>query len=251
MNSFLNNGITAHRGNSSEWPENTLAAFMSAIDIGADWIELDVRKTKDGSLVVIHDDNTQRTSDVNLHISASTYSELKKADMAFQFRKDKKLSDGKCPRMSIPLLSEVLDLIKTQNKTRISIQPKVNAVAEIINLAKKMNAIDWIGFNDGNLEMMCKVKQSNRQIPVFWDTSLDIDIEAIVSTAKAHHFETVVMYESTVDENKIEMLHKAGIAAGAWTVNSPETMKKFFGMGIDRLYTDYPTICMKIKGLSS
>ncbi|MFA6294359.1 MAG: glycerophosphodiester phosphodiesterase family protein, partial [Victivallales bacterium] len=116
--SFLNNGVTAHRGNSSRYPENTIAAFKSALVTGADWIELDVRRTKDGQIVVIHDEDTGRVGSHKLEISGSSCSELRKVDVAFQFRKTNNMSLSECPEASIPLLSEVIDLIKAQRKTR-------------------------------------------------------------------------------------------------------------------------------------
>ena len=61
--SFLKNSVTAHRGNSGEHPENTIPAFKSGIEIGADWIELDIFRTKDGRLVVIHDQSIDSTKD--------------------------------------------------------------------------------------------------------------------------------------------------------------------------------------------
>lgn len=73
---FLRNGATAHRGNSSEAPENTLPAFRSAIAPGVDWIELDVRRSKDGKLVVSHDQDTGRVGNRNLVVAESTYLEL-------------------------------------------------------------------------------------------------------------------------------------------------------------------------------
>jgi glycerophosphoryl diester phosphodiesterase len=81
---------------------------------------------------------------------------------------------------------------------------------------------------------------------VFWDT-YDKDIVRDVRLAKANCFECVVMHESCADENSVRKLHEAGIAAGAWTVNSPETMKRFFAMGIDRIYTDHPDLCLQIR----
>ncbi len=60
VTTFLDNGVTAHRGNSAEYPENTLPAFKSGIELGADWIELDVFRTKDGKLGVIHDRGVDR-----------------------------------------------------------------------------------------------------------------------------------------------------------------------------------------------
>ena len=242
IGTFLNNGVTAHRGNQARFPENTIPSFKSGIEVGADWIELDVRKTKDGKLVVIHDEDTGRIGNVNLRISETTFSELQKIDVAFQFRK----TNSGCPAMTVPLLLEVIELIKTQRKTRMSIQPKESLVGEIIALARKMDAEEWIGFNDGNLDLMSEVKSINRNIPVFWDV-FSGEPDEIVRTAEAQGFESVVMHESLVSEKIVGDLYDAGISAGAWIVNSPETMKRFLEIGIYRFYTDYPELCLQIK----
>ena len=71
--SFLHNGLTAHRGNSGEHPENTIPAFESGIEIGADWLELDIFRTKDGKIVVFHDQTTERVGDKSLLVADSTY----------------------------------------------------------------------------------------------------------------------------------------------------------------------------------
>jgi glycerophosphoryl diester phosphodiesterase len=60
------NGVTAHRGYSAAYPENTLVAFKAAIDIHADWIELDIHKTKDGQIVISHNATTKRNGDQDL-----------------------------------------------------------------------------------------------------------------------------------------------------------------------------------------
>ena len=83
---FLHNGVTAHRGNSGEHPENTIAALMSGIEVGADWIELDIFRTKDGKLVVIHDRTTERVGDKNLLVADCTYEPLLTVDVATEFR---------------------------------------------------------------------------------------------------------------------------------------------------------------------
>jgi hypothetical protein len=78
---FLHNGVTAHRGNSGEFPENTIPAFASGIELGADWIELDIFRTKDGKLVVTHDRTTGRVGDRNLDVTESNYDELLRIDV--------------------------------------------------------------------------------------------------------------------------------------------------------------------------
>src|SRR5690606_21259675 len=95
--SFLHNGVTAHRGNSAEFPENTLAAFASAVDLGADWIELDLFRSRDGKLVVVHDRTTARTGDRSLSIADSLYEDLRSVDVATDFRKRHRKTVDECP----------------------------------------------------------------------------------------------------------------------------------------------------------
>ena len=83
---FAHNGITAHRGNSGDYPENTIPAFKSALCLGVDWIELDIFKTQDGQIVVTHDTSTSRVSNTDLLVSENTYEALKSVDVAYDFR---------------------------------------------------------------------------------------------------------------------------------------------------------------------
>lgn len=243
--SFLQNGVTAHRGNSSEYPQNTIAAFKSAISIGADWIELDIRKTKDGKMVVIHDENTKSVGDVNVVITQVTYEELKNVDVAFTFRQARKLSYEQCPEASIPLLSEVIALIKSQHRTRVSIQPKVSCVKEIIELIYHLKAKAWVGFNDDSLEKMKQVKQLDKAIPVFWDRGADIDVEEDLRTARQFGFEYIGLHHSGITKTKVEKIHQAGVKAGTWTVNEPQRMQFLLKSGVDRIYTDNPKLLLK------
>src|SRR5690606_20964240 len=136
--SFLNNGVTAHRGNSGEHPENTIPALASGIELGADWIELDIFRTKDGKLVVIHDRTTQRVGDKSLVVPHSTYEELLAVDVATDFRNRTGKSIEQCPPQQIPLLEDVLQLVMKQDRTRASIQPKMDCVADSVALVKSL-----------------------------------------------------------------------------------------------------------------
>src|SRR5215212_8356264 len=80
--------VIAHRGGAGLWPENTLYAFERAAAMGVDVIETDVRATKDGELVVIHDDNVNRTTGGAGAVGALTLAELKRLDAAYRFSTD-------------------------------------------------------------------------------------------------------------------------------------------------------------------
>ncbi len=253
---FLQNGVTAHRGSSIDFPENTMAAFQGGIDAGADWLELDVLRTKDGKLVVIHDSTTERVGDKTLVVADSTYEELLGVDVAADFhnhtdstvevdfrnRTDRSIDDLK---HTIPLLEDVLRLIMTQPNTRVSIQPKTDCVADSIELVRQMKAQAWVGFNDANLDYMVEVKRLAPEIPVFWDRGPS-DIDKDPQVAKQHGFESLVLHQSFVTKEKVDKIHEAGLEAGAWTVNDRKTMLGMLDLGVDRMYTDDPRLLLRL-----
>lgn len=245
--SFLDNGVTAHRGNSQEHPENTLAAFRSGIEVGADWLELDILSTRDGRLVVIHDTTTDRTTGVSMRVLDTTLEPLRKLDAATGFRRQHGLSLSECPPQPIPLLEEVLREVMKQGKTRVSIQPKSDCVDETLRLIRSLGAERWVGFNDGNLSYMARVKELAPAIPVFWDRGPDTDLKSDLRVAKAHGFEALVLHHRGVTAEKVQAIRAAGLEVGAWTVNDPQEMDRLIGLGVQRLYTDAPRMLLQRK----
>ena len=242
----MRNGVTAHRGNSTDYPGNTIPAFKSAVSLGADWIELDIHRTKDGQIVVIHDASTGSIGDKDLVVSEVTYDELKSVDAAHCFRRAGSLTLTQCPPARIPLLSEVIRLIMQQTETRLSIQPKADCVAEAIAIINELKAGKRVGFNDGSLAMMKEVKEYDKSIPVFWDRSTDTNIDEDICIALEEGFESIVIEDAGITKEKIDKIHKAGLEAGAWTVNDTCRMKSLLLMGVDRIYTDNPGMLLQL-----
>ena len=245
--SFLSNGVTAHRGNSGEFPENTIPAFQSGIDVGADWVELDILRSKDGQLVVIHDTTTKRVGDQKFVVAESTFAQLASVDVATDFRRRTGKTVEGCQPQRIPLLKEVLLLVMKQDRTRVSIQPRMDCVADAVALIKELKAERWVGFNDGSLSYMAEVKRLNRDIPVFWDRGANTDIDEDIRIASQYGFEALVLHHSGVTPEKVRKIKAAGIEAGAWTVNIEATMTNLLDAGVERLYTDHPRVCLTLK----
>lgn len=235
-------GVTAHRGNSWDFPENTIPAFESAIELGVDWAELDIHRTKDGKLVVVHDTTTGRVGDKDLEVASSTYEELRSVDVATEFRRVKGRTTEQVPVQHIPLLEEVIALFLQQHTTKISIQPKTDCVEQAVKLIQEMGASHLVGFNDGNLDYMTKVKQLAPEIPVFWDRPADADIERDIQIAKDRGFESLVVNHRGLSAEKIQKIHAAGLESGSWTVNDQGTMQKLLAYGVERIYTDFPRL---------
>jgi len=244
---FLNNGVTAHRGNSDELPENTLRAFASAIAVGADWIENDLYLTKDRQLVVSHDRDTDHTGDKTLSVTNSTYAELLTVDVATGFRRRKNLTAAECPPDRMPLLSDALKLVMTQTRTRLSIQPKDECVQAAFDVIRALNAERWVGFNDGSLNKMRQVKTQSKTVPVFWDRNADTDIEKDILIAREEGFESLVVHQKGLTKDKVAKIRNAGLEVGVWTVNDEATMRRFLAMGVERFYTDCPARLLRLK----
>ena len=239
-------GITAHRGNSGMFPENTLPAFENAIELGVDWIELDLFLTKDQQLVVIHDQTTERTGDRALDVTKSTLQEIQSVDVANDFRNRHKLSISDCPPQHIPQLEDVLNLVMRQNRTRVSIQPKVDCVAKAVKVIQKMGAENLVGFNDGNLKLMIKAKQLAPDATIFWDRGVNTNINEDIQTATQYRFHALIYQDQGISLEKINRTKMAGLNVGAWTVNDPDRIRELLRMGVNRIYTDYPQRMIKI-----
>ena len=108
--------VTAHRGASRFFPENTMAAFQGALEAGADWIELDVHESKDGQIFVMHDKSFKRTTGVNALAWTLTYDEIAELDAGSFFSKN---FEGE----RIPLLSEAIEFA-IENDIRLNIEIK-------------------------------------------------------------------------------------------------------------------------------
>ena len=235
---FHNNGVTAHRGMPEAYPENTFQGYQAAIDLGVDWIELDIFTTADGQIVVSHDTTTGRFADRNLVIAESTYAELSTLDVAYSFRQEHGLTETEVPPARMPLLSEILDMVMKQDGTRASLQPKDGSTAAAVQMIQEMGAQQWVGFNDGNLAKMSLVKELDPSIHVFWDLPAKGDLASEIATAQDRGFDSLVVNQARVSPELIATIEDAGFESGAWTVNDTAVMQQFINWGIDRLYTD-------------
>jgi len=237
---FIGNGVIAHRGNMYEFPENTLISFESAINIGSDWLELDIQKTKDGHIVVTHDYDTSRVCGVKNIVTESSLVELKKLNFGSYFN-DQKFHE-------IPLLSDVFELMKNNTHTKVTIQPKNNGlIKQTIELAYRHGLIDRIAFNDINCEYLIEAKQINPAIPVFWDRLPHTDLITDIFISKKFNFDCLMYVKEGLTPERALAVKKEGILLGACVVNLKEDMIRFINMGVEAFYTDFPSLLIETK----
>ncbi|MDA9335465.1 glycerophosphodiester phosphodiesterase family protein [Flavobacteriaceae bacterium] len=243
LNSMLTNAqtkIIAHRGFSGIAPENTLIAFQKAIDCKADYFELDVRKTKNDSIVVIHNSSVDKTSSNGFKgkISELNYSDLRAVNVGYS----RKFGDI-YKNEKIPTLREALALAK--EKIKVCIEIKVNgtekAVLKIVNdLGVKEDVIIF----SFKYPVLAKIRQLDTDIPILWliNKADNMTLEnAIIIESNA----IGVGPETTVTKEYLNFAHENNIEVWKWTVNKEDEMQRLIDLGLDGIITDFPDKALK------
>ncbi len=227
--------IIAHRGFSGITPENTLISFQKAIECGADYFELDIHKTKDDSIVVIHDESIDRTSsnDMKGEIAEMTYSELNAVRVGFS----KEFGD-KYKNEKIPTLREALELAK--GKIKVCIEIKVYDVEkEVLNIVNDLGVNDEVIIFSFYYPVLTKIRELDKNIPIlFLVNNADI---MILDSARAIGSNAIGSGNGTaVTREFLDIAHNNGMEVWIWTVNDEDEMQKFIDIGIDGLITNFP-----------
>lgn len=222
--------ITAHRGASVKYPENTMAAFIGAKKLDADWIELDVQQTKDRQIVVSHDTNLLRVTGVNKDIIKMDYSEIVKLDAGSFFNK-------KFKGEKIPLLSEVLEFAKTNNiRLNIELKPtgeEIDFEKQVVDLIKEYDFENRCVITSQIYNVLENVKKVDKDIKTVYVMSI-----AIGNITDAKYADAFSVEASNVNPNLVRTVHNKGKELYAWTVNTEESINKMIDMNVDNIITD-------------
>ena len=222
--------VTAHRGASVSYPENTMAAFKGALELGADWIELDVQQTSDEKIIVLHDTNLKRTTGLNKNTWEATYEEVNALDAGSFF-------DSKYQGEKIPLLKDVLEFASNNNiKLNIELKPtgyEKNFEAQVVDLVKEYNLLDKCVITSQVYEVLANVKKYNQDIKTVYVMSLAYG--NILDLKEADNFS---IEASSITKKLVKEIHNAGKEIYAWTVNTKENMNKMIDLNVDNIITD-------------
>lgn len=235
--------IWAHRGASGYAPENSLEAFERAVRLGADGVELDIQMTRDGELVVIHDERIDRVSNGSGMVGEYTLSQLRQYDFN---RTNPEFSNVK-----IPTLEEVYDLLRGTNLD-INVELKTgicfyDGLAErVLELTGRMGLVDKVWFSSFNHYSICKLKELNPKVKtglLYSDGICDPVGYAIMATGNGSPVDALhpawynLQYPGVVDKAKVK-----NMKVHVWTVNSEEHARVCFEKGVDAIITNYPDL---------
>ncbi|MDQ0416352.1 glycerophosphoryl diester phosphodiesterase [Croceifilum oryzae] len=235
--------IYAHRGFSKIAPENTMAAFQEAIQAGADGIELDVHLTRDGEIVVMHDETIDRTTDGTGWIKDLTLGEICEHSAGSWF-------GSKFVQERVPTLAEVLELLESTSLW-LNIELKNNIIRYPRLEEKVLKEVDRFGFqkrvilssfNHFSLHHLHSVRP-HFPLGVLYECNLidPWDYAIQLGASSIHPF------FPTLDEEIVRRSHEAGIAIRPFTVDDPIYQKILFEWGIDALITNDPSAAQGVR----
>lgn len=222
--------VTAHRGASRYYPENTMAAFRGAVDQGADWIELDVHESSDGQIFVMHDSSFRRTTGTDKSAWELSYDEISSLDAGSYF-------SSEYAGEKIPLLSDVIDFAKEEKiPLNIEIKPSGHEKTleyDLVQLLEEKNFISQCVVTSQSYASISKVKDLNPDIKTIY--VMGFAYGNIGKLTKADGFS--VRYTS-VTRDLVSRVHNAGKEIFAWTVNSRWAIDDMIDRQVDNIITD-------------
>jgi glycerophosphoryl diester phosphodiesterase len=229
--------VLAHRGANREAPENTIAAFRRAVELGADGVELDVQRTADGALVVHHDAATP----------AGVLAEMTLPEIA-----------GAIP--SVPRLEEALDVcagllvnVEIKNSPRDpAYDPTDRAATLLVELLAARGGADRIMVSSFNLQTVDRVHELAPALPT---ALLTVGLDPLASVAlvtehghRALHPD-VHSLSGPSGADALAAAHAHGVEVNVWTVNDPDEIRRLAGIGVDAVITDVPDVALSVLAL--
>ncbi len=240
--------IFAHRGYSAAYPENTMGAFAAALEAGCDGIELDVQLSRDGRLVVIHDESVDRCTDGSGRVRDLALEELRRLDAGASF-KGGRASGGQPAR--IPTLEEVLALVRG-GAAAINIELKNHLVAYPGLEEKAVAAVREAGmegrvlFSSFNHPSLLRCKRLAPEIEIAFVVSCwMIEPGAYCEDRGAEYLNPRFGF---LDAESHAELRRHGRRAQAWTVNEAAEMERLAALGVDSIITNEPGLARSVLG---
>jgi glycerophosphoryl diester phosphodiesterase len=224
--------IIAHRGASGSCPENTLAAFRRAADLGADMIELDVQLTRDAAVVVMHDWTLERTTSGAGAVADHTLADLRRLDAGAWFG----------PRhrgAPVPTLEEVLGAVALPVNVELKPRGEDGLEACALAVVRAGRALDRVVFSSFAPEALERLRAlaADAVLAVLWEEPAQTEALRLAERVRAR---ALHVRKDAVTPEGVAAAHAANLAVRAWTVNEREDFDRVSAAGVDAVFTDHP-----------
>ena len=242
--------VIAHRGANSLAPENTLSAFQKAIDLGVDYLECDVQKTSDDSLIVIHDASVNRTTNGTGNISSLTYKQIRALDAGYS-----KIFGSQFLGEKIPTFKEFLTLAK-KNNFKVVPELKINGIAAKVNkMIVSMGMQNQATVQSFSINELQILRTINPDIAVLYlSNSASITnlkaLKALSGSGKKVYAPSGASLFSFNSNNPfpfMDSLKLHNIKTIVWTINTNTDYLNLMSIGVDGIMSDYPQNLIQLK----
>jgi glycerophosphoryl diester phosphodiesterase len=232
--------IIAHRGASAAAPQNTLAAFRRALELGADGVELDVRLSADGIPVVIHNFEVDQVTDGKDKVADKALVELKELDAGGKF----------APQFAgerIPTLAEVFEALEGKLLVNVELKdvsPKdVGLEAPVVEAVRKCGMKNKVLFSSFNPFSLRRIRSLAPEIPsgLLYAHGLPIYLRRAWFAPFTPHEVRHPDAEMT-DARLVRWCHVRKLRVNVWTVDEPDKMRRLIALGVDGIITDVPDV---------
>ena len=251
--------VIAHQGGDGIWPGDTLYAFEKAVAIGVDVLEMDAHITKDGQIVLMHDEEVDRTTDGTGLIEDMTLDELKQLDAAYKWSNDgDKTFPYRATRIQVPTLEEVFQKFP-QMRYVIEIKLTQNPIDRpLCELIRKHNMQDKVMIASFHDEAMQNFRKTCPEIATSASRTEVRNFvllgKAFLSGLLAPQYQSIQppydpkesMNIPIMTERFIREAHAKNIKVEPWTVDDPELMKRYIEWGVDGIMTDRPDLMIEV-----
>ncbi len=236
--------IASHRGGALLWAENSPLAFANTAKLPVEQVEFDVHPTRDGKLVVIHDETLDRTTDGHGPVCAHDWADLAKLIL--------KGSGGQ--RML--LLDEVMDIFRpTKIVLRLEIKTGPNRVpypdphaSNVVSAVKAGGMLDRTVLTSFQLGTVAEALRHGTPLRSVWlvapATQVDIGLAAVIAAARANGVPMLGLHGPLLDPPTVAAVRKAGLGIGGWACNTASLIARMFDLGVDVFTTDRPDLAL-------
>jgi glycerophosphoryl diester phosphodiesterase len=220
----------AHRGASARYPENTLAAFRAAIEVGADMCELDVMLTRDGGAVVIHDETLERTTNGQGRVADATLAEIKRLEVSGEF-------GARFAGERVPTLDEVFAL--THGRCALNIELKcAGAERMACELIRKYEELETSMLSSFEWDALRRARAIEPGVRI--GLLAEEKAEHLIEAALAMQAFAINPHYKLANAAFCAEAHQQGLKVYVWTVDDPNQMRAKIKAGVDGIMTNYP-----------
>jgi glycerophosphoryl diester phosphodiesterase len=231
--------VVGHRGAMGHCPENTLVSFERGLELGADWIEMDVHLSRDGELVVIHDETVDRTTNGSGLVQERTLAELKELDAGSWF-------GAAYVGQRIPTLGEVLDWARVRGA--------------ILDIEIKNAPIYYAGIEETVVHTLDRYGMTDQAIVISFDHRAVQRVRALnsrivtgvlyacrpadggIELARSAGADALLPHYAYVTRDDVRAAHDAGLFVAPWTSSEPNVLKGLVAAGVDAIGTNHPDV---------